>query len=83
MFNAFCVSSFGELSPSAFTLLDWLVDKRRSLAESAAPRADGVKPLDVVREFKRKLRVDIQMAVAAGCGEMLRAAGQPNGRGIA
>ena len=28
-FSAFCVSDFGELSPSAFNILDWLVDKRR------------------------------------------------------
>ena len=81
-FSAFCVSDFGELSPSAFNMLDWLVDKRRSLAERAGPRSDGVKPLDIVREFKHKLRTDIQMAIAAGSGEMFHAAGQPWGRGI-
>ena len=81
-FSAFCVSDFGELSPSAFNMLDLLVDKRRSLAERAGPRSDGVKPLDIVREFKHKLRTDIQMAIAAGSGEMFHAAGQPWGRGI-
>jgi hypothetical protein len=82
-FSAFCVSDFGELSPSAFTMLDWLVDKRRSLAERASPRADGVKPMEIVRQFKHRLRIDIQMAIAAGSGEMFRAAGQPWGRGAA
>ena len=32
-FSTFCESDFGELSPSAIILLDWLVDQRRSLAE--------------------------------------------------
>ena len=63
-------------------MLDWLVDKRRSLAEREGPQSDGVKPLEIVREFKRKLRMDIQMAIAAGSGEMFHAAGQPWGRGI-
>lgn len=76
VFSAFCVSDFGELSPSAFNMLDWLVDKRRSLAEQAGPRADGVKPLEIVCQFKHRLRMDIQMAIAAGSGEMFRAAGQ-------
>ena len=76
-FSAFCVSDFGELSPSAFTLIDWLVDKRRSLAEREERRADGLKPLDLVRQFKHNLRMGIQMAIAAGSGEMFRAAGQP------
>jgi hypothetical protein len=75
-FSAFCVSDFGELSPSAFNILDWLVDKRRKLAERAAPRADGIKPMEVVQQFKHYLRVRIQMAIAAGSGEMFRSAGQ-------
>ena len=82
-FSAFCVSDFGELSPSAITMLDWLVDKRRSLAEKSGARADGVKPLELVRQFKHRLRMGIQMAIAAGSGEMLHSAGQPWGRGVA
>lgn len=81
-FHAFSVSDFGELSPSAFTMLDWLVDKRRSLAEQAGARADGLKPLEITREFKHKLRMGIQMAIAAGSGEMFHAAGQPWGRSL-
>lgn len=79
-FSTFCVSDFGELSPSAIILLDWLVDKRRSLAEQAGARADGLKPLDIVRVFKHKLRIGIQMAIAAGSGEMFHGAGQPWGK---
>ena len=74
-FSAFCVSGFGELSPSAITMLDWLVDKRRSLAEKSWARADGVKPL----ELMHRLRMGIQMAIAAGSGERIHSAGQPWG----
>ena len=76
LFSAFCVSDFGELSPSAIIMLDWLVDKRRSLAEQEGARADGVKPLELVRKFKHKLKMGIQMAIAAGSGEMFHAAGR-------
>ena len=74
------VSDFGELSPPAITLLDWMVDKCRSMAEKAGSRADGVKPLETVRLFKHRLRTGIQMAIAAGSGEMFHSAGQPFGR---
>ena len=80
-FNTFCVSDFGELSPSAIIMLDWLVDKRRSLAEKAGARTDGLKPLDIVKRFKHNLRMGVQMAIAAGSGEMFHSAGQPWGRG--
>ena len=50
------------------------------MAEKAGARADGVNPLEIVREFKHKLRVGIQMAIAAGSGEMFHSAGQPFGR---
>src|SRR5690349_4026296 len=67
--EAASATDFGELSPSAFTIIDWLVDKRRSLA-ARGRRADGVKPLDLVRQFKHNLRMGIQMAIATGSGEM-------------
>ena len=70
LFAAFSVSDFGELSPAATELLDWLVDQHRHLCERMGPRSDGCKPLELVREFKRKLKASVQMAVAAGSGEM-------------
>ena len=79
-FTAFSVSDYGELSPAAMELLDWLVDQHRYLCEKMGPRSDGCKPLELVREFKRKLKVSVQMAIAAGSGEMFHSAGQPWGR---
>ena len=79
LFAAFSVSDFGELSPAATELLDWLVDQHRHLCERMGPRSDGCKPLELVREFKRKLKASVQMAVAAGSGEMFHGAGQGSG----
>jgi hypothetical protein len=81
-FAAFAVSGFGELSPSALELLDWIGDQHRRLCEQMGPRADGYKPLDMVRNFRLKLKTSVQMAIAAGSGEMLHAAGQPWGRSL-
>ena len=80
LFSAFSVSDYGELSPAAAELVDWLVDQHRRMCEQTGPRLDGCKPLELVREFKRKLNVSVQMAIAAGSGEMFHAAGQPWGR---
>jgi len=80
LFAAFSVSDYGELSPAAAELLDWLVDQHRHMCERMGPRADGCKPLELVRDFRRKLKVSVQMAIAAGSGEMFHAAGQPWGR---
>ena len=82
LFAAFSVSDFGELSPAATELLEWLVDQHRHLCERMGPRSDGCKPLELVREFKRKLKASVQMAVAAGSGEMFHGAGQPWGRAL-
>ena len=77
LFAAFSVSDFGELSPAATELLDC-----RHLCERMGPRSDGCKPLELVLEFKRKLKASVQMAVAAGSGEMFHGAGQPWGRAL-
>ena len=57
LFAAFSVSDFGELSPAATELLDWLVDHTDTCVKEWGPDLmDGCKPLELVREFKRKLK---------------------------
>jgi hypothetical protein len=75
-FSAFAVSDYGEFSPSALDLQEWLVNQFRAKVEQAGKRADGCKPVDLVRDFRQRLRLEVQLAIAAGCGEMLRKAGQ-------
>ena len=76
-FVPFALSDYGELSPQAADLLEWLVNQFKFNWLSQGPRPDGSKLADSVRCFRRKLRVNLQLAVAAGMGEMLQAAGQP------
>jgi hypothetical protein len=74
-FWTFAVSDYGEVSPAAQDLMDWIIFQYRGKCEREASRADGCKVLDLVRDFRHRLRVGVQMAIAAGCGEMLCRAG--------
>jgi hypothetical protein len=74
-FSTFAVSDYGELSPVAMDLQDWLVNQYRIKCELAGKRADGRRPMDLVRDFRWRLRLGIQLALASGCGEMLNRAG--------
>jgi hypothetical protein len=76
VFSTFAVSDYGEAAPVAQDLQEWLVNQYRIKCEQAGKRSDGVKPLDLVRDFRNRLRLGIQMALAAGCGEMLCHAGR-------
>ena len=76
VFSAFAMSDYGEMAPEAVALQEWLVNQYRRKCEQDGPRADGCKTVDLVRVFRYKLRIGVQMALAAGCGEMLCRAGQ-------
>jgi hypothetical protein len=73
-FCTFAVSDYGELSPSAADLVDWLVSLYRAKCESET-RSDGCKPLELVFAYRYRLRLGLQLALAAGCGEMIHRAG--------
>jgi hypothetical protein len=60
----------------ATDLLEWIVFQFRGKCEREGPRADGCKVLDLVRDFRHRLRIGLQLAIAAGCGEMLHRAGR-------
>jgi hypothetical protein len=75
-FCTFAVSDYGELAPAAADLVEWLTNQFRSKLENEGKRADGCKPLDLVRDFRHRLRIGIQLAIATGCGEMLCRAGR-------
>lgn len=74
-FTPFVISDCGELSPMAFELQEWIVEQYRRKCAKVSPRADGCTVPDLVRQFRHKLRVDIQLALAAGLGAMINAAG--------
>ena len=51
--------------------------------ESEGRRSDGCSVASLVRDFRNELHTNVQMAIAAGCGEMLRRVGHfwEKGRG--
>jgi len=75
-FATFAMSDYGEVAPMAADLLEWIVQQFRVKCEQDDKRADGISPLERVRDFRRRLYGGVQFAVAAGCGEMLCRAGQ-------
>jgi hypothetical protein len=56
-FFTFAVSDYGEISPVATDLLEWIVFQFRGKCEREGPRADGCKVLDLVRDFRHRLRI--------------------------
>ncbi len=76
------MSDFGDLSPSAIDLQEWIVTSYAKKCELDGPRADGCCTADLVRSFRQRFKLDVQLAVAAGFGGMLLTAGQPFGNDV-
>ncbi len=68
-FSPFVVSDFGELAPA--------VDQYRVKLKKAGRRDDGCSSSELVRQFRHKFKVSVQLAIASGLGAMIQAAGQP------
>jgi hypothetical protein len=77
VFATFALSDYGELSPAAVELVEWLVAQYRAKCELTPHRDDGLKPLDLVRDYRFRLQLSVQLALAAGYGEMCFRAGKP------
>jgi hypothetical protein len=78
-FSAFIVSDLGELSPAATELQEWLVEQYRVRLKKQGRRDDGCSISELVRQFRHKFKVGIQLAIASGLGAQIQAAGQPWG----
>jgi hypothetical protein len=79
-FNSFIVSDFGDLSPAAVELQEWIVTAYAKKCERDGARLDGCNKQDMVRAFRQKFKLNVQLAIASGLGGMLLTAGQPMGR---
>ena len=79
LFAPFIVSSFGDLAPQAVEVQEWLVAAYARNCERLGPRSDGYSTAELVRSFRQRFKLNVQLAVAAGTGQMLIAAGQPHG----
>ena len=70
-FTSFIVSDFGNLSPAAINLQESFAQK----CERDGARADGCIPADLIRSFRQKFKLDVQLAIASGLGGMLLTTG--------
>ena len=80
-FNPFIVSDFGDLSPAAVELQEWLVAAYAKKCVREGSRLDGCNRVDTVRSFRQKFKLNVQLAVASGLGSLLLTAGQPMAHG--
>ena len=79
IFSPFAVSNSGELGQSASIVQEWLVNQFRIKCVNAPARTDGLTTKDLVKDFRHRLRTEIQLAVAIGNGNLITAAGLPRG----
>ena len=79
VFVPFVVSDFGELAPDAIDLQKWLVNQFRLRCIKLGRRPDGCSTDELVRHFRHRFKVDMQLAIATGMGCMIQSAGQPWG----
>ena len=65
------MTDYGEVGPHSKDLLEWIVHQFKIKCEDEGRRSDGCVA-SLVRDFRNELHTNVQMAIAAGCGEMLR-----------
>ena len=75
-FVPFVLSDAGECAPEAMEFQEWLVARFKRHHRKLV-RTDGQTVAELTREFRRNLRVSLQLALASGIGSMILAAGQP------
>ena len=81
-FNSFIVSDYGDVSPAAIDLQEWLVTAYAKKCEREGARADGCNSTDMIRAFRQRFKLNVQLAIASGLGGMLLTAGQPFGHDV-
>ena len=78
-FSPFLVSDFGEMSPAATDLQEWLIEQYRLKLKKEGRRNDGCSISELLRQFRHKFKIGIQIGIASGLGAMIQAGGQPFG----
>jgi hypothetical protein len=74
-FAPFVVSNCGELAPRAYDVQEWIVTQYRLKCCKEGRRSDGCTTVELVRQFRHRLKIGVQTAVAAGLGTMVQFAG--------
>ena len=59
------------MSPAAIDLQEWLVTAYAKKCEREGARADGCNSTDMIRAFRQRFKLNVQLAIASGLGGML------------
>ena len=76
-FAPFAIADNGELGPDATALQEWIVEHYRRKIVLEPKRLDGCSPQSLIRDFRRRLKVSVQQALASGFDASLNATGLP------
>ena len=76
-FSPFALADNGELGPSAISFQEWLVERYRKHIVAEPPHIDELDSQALIRSFRHRLKLSVQIALASGYGAMLNSAGGP------
>src|SRR5689334_21542664 len=65
-----------------FFFEEWLVTAFAKKCERDGARADGCNSADLIRSFRQRFKLNVQLAIVSGLGGMLLTAGQPFGHDV-
>jgi hypothetical protein len=77
VFHAFVMSTLGELGPGSIAVQEFLLACYARRLRREGPRRDGLTKSFLTAQFRSKLRIGLQVAVAKGCAQMSLNAGLP------
>ena len=69
------MSTTGELGTGANALQEWIVNKFYAKCKASSHRADGLTTKELVRDFRHRLKINLQFAIAVGMGNLTLSAG--------
>jgi hypothetical protein len=74
-FAPFAMTTLGALGPDAFILFDWIVLQFKSKCKREPTRSDGLTVKELVQDFRCRLKLNLQFAMAHGMGDIITSAG--------
>ena len=75
-FTPFIASDYGEIAPQAIVFQEWLVNQFRLKCSRDGSKNNGHATPDLVRNFRHRFKMSVQVAIAAGMGSIIQAAGR-------
>ena len=76
-FGAFVISTLGELAPDVIVVQEFLLACYARKLRREGERRDGYTKKVLTAQFRTKMRIGLQVAVARGCAQMSINAGLP------